>query len=170
MKTIEIVGANAYETRTEHRTACRGIVVNGEMILLSYEEKTDLYMIPGGGLEGQETAKECCQREISEETGILVSADEQYLTMNEFYEQWCYETHFFICRGIGETERKLTDREQKVGMVPRWVNMNEALGIFSRHQEYAETGEEKRGIYLREYLALTEYVNRKSSANPCQIH
>ena len=33
--------------------------------------------------------------------------------------------------------------------------------IFSRHQEYADVNEEKRGSYLREYTALQEYINVK---------
>lgn len=160
MKTLEIIGDNHFEAWTKQRVACRGIVISGEKALLSYEEKTDQYGIPGGGIEGEETLEECCAREIAEETGIVVSVDEKYLIMNEFYEEWFFETHFFICKAIGETERKLTSREQKVRMLPKWVDIQDAIDIFSKYQEYAETNEEKRGIYLREYIALNELVNR----------
>ncbi len=160
MKTIEIIGANRFEACTRRRTACRGIVVRGSQILLSYEEKTGLYMIPGGGLEGEETPEECCCRELAEETGVLVSVGERYLTLQEYYEEWCYETHFFVCAPFGEAERTLTVRERQVGLRPRWISLEEALAVFSRHQDYAEIDEEKRGIYLREYIALTEYAEK----------
>ncbi len=157
MKTIEIIGANYSGAWTEHRTACRGIVLREGMVLLSYEAGRDQYGIPGGGLEGQETSRECCRREIAEETGLLVAPGEHCLTVKEYYEQWCYETHFFLCEPNGETERHLTAREAQVGLVPRWVPLKEAIAIFAKHQEYAATDEEKRGIYLREFLALSEY-------------
>ncbi len=161
MKTIEIIGENHFETWSKHRTACRGIVMQGEKILLSYEKRKDQYGIPGGGPENAETPEECCAREIAEETGIVVSAEQALFTVKEFYEEWCYVTHFFFCRAIGETERKLTAREAAVGMIPLWVDIKEALSVFSKHSEYAETDEEKRGIYLREYLALSEFLNDK---------
>jgi hypothetical protein len=33
--------------------------------------------------------------------------------------------------------------------------VEEALAIFSRHADCADTDEERRGIYLREYAALS---------------
>ena len=36
--------------------------------------------------------------------------------------------------------------------------LEEAVELFSHHQDYAETSEEKRGAYLREYTALQEYL------------
>ena len=68
------------------------------------------------------------------------------------------ETHFYVCKVIGEAEIKLSPREKKVGMISKWVNINEALAIFSKHQDYAAIDEEKRGIYLREYMALNELI------------
>ncbi len=158
MKVIEIIGANHFDTWTQHRVACRGIVVRGDRVLLSYEENRDQYSIPGGGLEGAESIQDCCRREIAEETGILVSVGEHYLTMKEYYEEWCFETHFFVCEPIGKTPRELTAREQEVGMIPKWVSIEDTQDIFSRHQDYASTDEEKRGIYLREYTALLEFA------------
>ncbi len=163
MEIIEIPGANRFETWSEHRVACRGIVVRGDKLLLSFEEKTGQYVLPGGGLEAQETIADCCRREVAEETGVLVSVGERYLDTHEFYEEWFFETHFFICQPIGETEQKLTPREQQVGTVPKWLNIDEALSVFSKHQDYAETNEERRGIYLREYTALKAYVEKNKA-------
>ena len=49
MKTIEIVGENYCGNWDKTRTVCRGIVIDGERILFSYEAKTNQWMIPGGG-------------------------------------------------------------------------------------------------------------------------
>ncbi len=160
MRIINIIGDNYFGSWSKHRIACRGIVVRGDQCLLSYDPMHDIYMLPGGGVEGQETPEACCSREIAEETGVLVTVGAHFLTMNEYYEEWRYESRFFVCEAVGETERKLTAREQEIGLVPRWFHIQEALSIFSGHQSYAQTDEEKRGIYLREYTALNEFVNQ----------
>ena len=36
--------------------------------------------------------------------------------------------------------------------------LSEAIELFSKHQSYADTNEEKRGSYQREYTALTEFL------------
>ena len=41
MKTIDIVGENYCGNWDKTRTACRGIVIDGERILFSYEAKTN---------------------------------------------------------------------------------------------------------------------------------
>ncbi len=158
MKIIEIVGDNHFPKWINHRIATRGIVVKGNDILLSYEKKTDTYNIPGGGIEPNESLTECCAREIAEETGKLITVKNEFLQINEYYEEWFFETHFFVCKVIGEAEINLSAREKKVEMTSKWLNLTEALSIFKKHQDYAETDEEKRGIYLREYTVLKEFA------------
>lgn len=155
MKTIEIFGENRFEVQTKTRVACRGIVLSDEKILLTYERNTDQYFIPGGGLEGEESLEECCIRELAEETGYVVRPGRQFVTIHEYYEEWFFVSHYFICEIQGETVRKLTEREQEAGLEPKWVPLREAVEIFSRHQEYAAEDEMKRGAYLREYEALS---------------
>ena len=40
------------------------------------------------------------------------------------------------------------------------ITLNEAIEIFSKHQDYADEDEMKRGAYLREYQALLSYLDR----------
>lgn len=155
MKTIEILGENRFVEQTKTRVACRGVVISEGKILLTYEVNTDQYFIPGGGLEGGESLGECCVRELAEETGYVVRPLQQYLTIHEYYEEWFFVSHYFICEVQGETVRKLTEREAEAGLVPKWIPLEEAIEIFSKHQEYAAEDEMKRGAYLREYEALT---------------
>ncbi len=160
MKTIDIYGENHFEQYTKVREACRGIVIKNDKILLTYEVNTDQWFIPGGGLEENESVQKCCIRELAEETGCVVDAKNQYLTINEYYEEWLFVSHYYVCDYIGETERTLTQREMEVGLEPRWISLKEAIDIFSKHQDYAEENEMKRGAYLREYNALLSYVDR----------
>lgn len=42
-------------------------------------------MIPGGGLERNESDEECCIREIAEETGVQVETSDCLLEIAEYY-------------------------------------------------------------------------------------
>jgi hypothetical protein len=55
----------------------------------------------------------------------------------------------------------LTEVELKRGLEPEWISLREAVEMFSHHQDYADISEEKRGLYLREYTALLEYIKAK---------
>lgn len=158
METINIYGENRFEAHTKMRKACRGIVISNGMILLTYEVNTDQWFIPGGGLEPGENLEECCVRELAEETGRIVNPLYRHLTIREFYEEWLFESHYFVCELEGETARKLTEREVEVGLEPRWIPLLDAVDIFSKHKEYAATDEMKRGAYLREYEALSCFL------------
>ena len=163
MKTLDICGDNRFKTYTKIRESCRGIVIRDNEILLSYETNTDTYNIPGGGLEHNESFEECCSREVAEETGFKVEVINKYFLTNEYYEDWLFISHYYICKCVGTTARKLSPREIKVGMEPRWVPLQDAIEIFSKHQDYAASDEEKRGIYLREYNALQSFCKQNVS-------
>lgn len=158
MREIEILGANRFETFTKTRTGCRAVIVRDGMILLSHETVSGWWLIPGGGQEKDETPEACCVRETEEETGLAVRPLRQFLTMYEYYEEYRYISHYFLCEVTGEGRMRLTDAEKKRGLEPRWLPVREAVDIFSRHQSYADVSEEKRGAYLREYTALQEYL------------
>ena len=68
MKEIEILGANRSDTFSKTREGSRAIIVQNGMILLSHETISGWYLVPGGGLEANETPADCCVREVEEET------------------------------------------------------------------------------------------------------
>ena len=158
MKKIEILGDNRFETFTKTREGSRAVVVRDGLILLSRETVSGWWLIPGGGLEADETPEACCVRETEEETGLVVRPLRQFLTMYEYYEEYRYISYYFACEAAGSGRMRLTDAEKSRGLEPRWIQLREAVDIFSRHQSYADVSEEKRGAYLREYTALLEYL------------
>lgn len=153
MKTIEIIGRNFCGEAANTRVACRGLVVQEGKLLLSHEENTGWYLIPGGGLEGNESIGECCAREVLEETGYLINPEECFLTLRECYGDWCYISHYFRCTLLGQGEQHLTELEASRGLVAEWVAPENALAIFAEHVNL-DHYEEKRGSYQREYTAL----------------
>ena len=161
MKRIDILGANRFETFTKTRVGSRGFVLSdGGEILLAREEKTDWWLLPGGGLEAGETPEACCAREVLEETGLAVEPVRQFLILHEYYEEYRYVSHYFECRVTGRGEQRLTPAEAERGLVPRWLPVEEYLAIVSRHQDWAPVSEEKRGAYLRDYTALSEFLRQ----------
>lgn len=158
MWEIDILGDNRFETYTKTRVACRAIVRKADQILVSREEAVDCWLLPGGGLEAGETLRECCIREVLEETGYLVEPVEEYLVIHEYYEEYRYTTHFYICEITGEGQRHLTEFEKTRGLVPMWVDISFFDGIVSDYQAYAVTNEERRGAYQREHTAITAYL------------
>lgn len=158
MKIIKITGDNTIGKWDNTRTACRGVVIQNNRILMSYEMRTDQWMIPGGGLENGEDERTCCAREVAEETGLLVQPSECMLEIDEYYGNWKWVNRYFLCEVTGHTGIHLTDREKEVGMEPRWIPLDEMIKIFSNHAAYADTDEMRRGMYLREFTALTELM------------
>ncbi len=158
---VKNVYGDNYSGFTKHfRKAARAVIVSDDKILLSHEVNIGHWMIPGGGLEGNETPEEGCVREVAEETGLVVVPKDCFLVINEFYEDWKFVSYYFVCEVVGHTDRNPTKREIEVGAIPEWVEQRQAKTIFSHHSDYADTNEESRGIYLREHIALSVFSDR----------
>ena len=162
-RIIPIVGDNYFGKWEKTRTACRGIVLRNNEILLSYETVTGQWMLPGGGIEAGEKEKDCCVREVAEETGFLIRPTECVLEIDEYYENFKWVNRYFFGEVTGETAIRLTEREKQVGMEPRWLPLDEIIRIFSQHASWADTDEMRRGMYLREYTALSRLCGGAAS-------
>lgn len=157
MKEINIFGDNRYKEFTKIRIACRGICFSNNKIVLSLLKKYNMYMIPGGGLEQNETLEECVEREVEEETGYIVKAKDCFLVINEYYEEYKYISYYFLCDVINDYGNiSLTDEESDLDLSCNLLDLDEIINIFRKHNDYKDF-ELKRGIYLREYNALLEY-------------
>lgn len=155
MQKIQIINDDYQGHVDICRHASRGIVIKDGKLLLSYESNEDKYIIPGGGVEDGETLAECCAREIKEETGIIVKTGDEYLEIEELFLNWRHIQHYFLCEYIEDTGiQHLTDAEIKCGDVPRWMQIENAIEIFGRYEEYHETSIANYGLYRREFMAL----------------
>ena len=162
MKTIDIIGANYFGAWTDERTACRAVIIQDGRMLLSYETRTGQWMLPGGGLEEGETQAQCVAREVAEETGVAIRPGACALEIDEYYEGWKFVNRYFLADAVGAAPMRLTERELEVGMEPRWLPVDEIMAIFAGHQSWADTDEMRRGMYLREYTALTALLGRNA--------
>ena len=158
IKTIHQYGRVYSENPSRVRIASRAFLVDDGKILLSHELNTGVYLIPGGGAEGDETAAECCIREIREETGFIVKPIERILEIHEHFREILYISRYFTCEIIGKGEPKLTESEIEHGVVPEWVELDRALEIFGSYADYAAVDEEIEGQYKRAYTAIKHYT------------
>ena len=150
--------ARAYSYPPERtRVGCRGLVVKGNKVLLSYEERTGVYMSPGGGLENGETLEECVARELREETGFKVKPVKAFVKVKEYAYEILWENNYFICEIEGECERNLTESEKYNKVSAKWVDIDKAIEIFSAYQSYPT---DKASLYLREYKVLQKLKNK----------
>ncbi len=160
-RNISIIGKNYLEYWSRIRFASRGLIVQDDRILLSYEANEDRWSLPGGGLEKGETLAECGRREVEEETGKLVNELKPLFTISEYYEDELYMTQYYECAVKSGGRQHLTQQEIRSGLQPQWLPLAQALEVFSHHEDYAASDEMRRGLYLREYTALNEYVKMK---------
>ena len=87
-----------------------------------------------------------------------VRAKEEYLEIEELFEDWRHINHYFVCELIKETGSvNLTEAEKNAGCTFKWLPMEDALNIFGRYEDFHKTNIADYGLYRREYTALKEY-------------
>lgn len=142
------------------RHACRGIVIKQGKILLGYEKNNNQYIIPGGGVEDNETFPDCCRREIIEETGIVCSVKEHFVDIDELFANMNHINHYFICEVIKETSQThLTQTEQFAALTFVWMDIYDALSLFVNYNQYKDVDIARFGLYRREFLAIKTYID-----------
>ena len=154
MEKITIISSDFCGKVDIVRYACRGIIVRDDEILIGYETNVDQYIIPGGGVEDNETLKQCVEREVKEETGAIVKANKKILKIEEFFENIHHINYYFICNLIklGD-ELNLTKAEKEVNLQSKWIKIDKLIDIFSKYEDYKDNIP-KYGLYKREYNAL----------------
>ena len=150
-KIIDQISSTYAEPYAKKRISCRAIIIKNGKILLSHETNGNTYMSPGGGIEDGETQEECVEREVLEETGYIVKATKPLITVNEYCYDTLYVNHYFICEIIGSGEIHLTETEKFKALTPAWVEINDAIEIFSTYKTLTP---DKESLYLREYTIL----------------
>jgi len=136
------------------RTAARGIILDGENILMIYTKRYNDYSFPGGGVDKGENIMHGLLRELEEETGA-----QNVKVLDDFgiYEE-CRPSHykgfnivhmlshFYVCsadRELGEAHPE--DYEIKNGSVPVWVNIHEAI---THNQKVMDDKEDSMGLSI----------------------
>src|SRR5690554_1285935 len=122
--------------RAVKREAVRGIVQEGERILLVYSAQDKAFKFPGGGIEDGENHLEALRREIREECGLALrkmgeplgriveyaaAREEKY----DVFQQTSY--YYFATVDLEFMGLDLDESEELRGLRPEWVALEMAL-------------------------------------------
>ena len=139
----------------------RAILVNeAAQYAVMHEKATNLYMLPGGGIEDGEDAEAAITREILEETGC--SCDSiiplGIISENRFHANCTRLSYFFVIHtSTKQAIPCFTREERELGTEVKWVSLDELLHLIRD----CECGSENRKfLQARDLAALQEYIKR----------
>jgi ADP-ribose pyrophosphatase YjhB (NUDIX family) len=95
------------------------------MVLQGNPEEKKTWSVPSGGQENNETFKECCIREIEEETGYISEVVDEIKVKRGTYDQLniSFEVHYFLVKIVGG-ERKIQDPDNLIYDID-WKSVDE---------------------------------------------
>jgi 8-oxo-dGTP pyrophosphatase MutT (NUDIX family) len=148
---------------TFKRTAARGIILDGENILMLYTERYHDYSIPGGGIDAGESIEAGLLRELEEETGAQHIEIVAEFGLYEEYRPWHkddfnivhMQSFCYVCNihpELGDT--KLESHEIQNGMRPVWMNIHQAI----KHNEHTIANSPKKGMSIERETFLLKLI------------
>jgi|AntDeeMinimDraft_6_1070357.scaffolds.fasta_scaffold01344_8 ADP-ribose pyrophosphatase YjhB (NUDIX family) len=164
---------------SEHDFSCSEFVIRPTVrcIVLKNKNKIglvtnpihNLFTLPGGGIEKDESTQEAVVREMREE---LSSEIEEIELIGDALEQRArnckhYKTKVFKASFLKENLiDKRTKNEKDLKMMPVWKNLEEVEGIFNQQMEKLNQGKinyynTSFNIY-RDTIFLKEYLNNNN--------
>lgn len=125
------------------RRAVRGVVRQGEKILMVYSPVNGDYKFPGGGVEPDENHVDALSREMREECGATILSDPRYLgsvaeydrPMEINYDLFKMISDYYFCEvdpEAGFLPQVLDDYEERLQFTPVWVDIDEAIANNAR--------------------------------------
>jgi ADP-ribose pyrophosphatase YjhB (NUDIX family) len=165
LDTLIHSGISSMEGNVVKRVAARGIILDGEEILLLYTKRYNDFSLPGGGLNEGEDPLLGLRRELSEETGARnVKVLSHYGLFDEYRphhkpgaDVLYMRSHFFVCSAERELGRPVMEAyEEANGMTPRWMNIHKAIEHNDRviHGKHASMGlSVQRETYMLKHIA-----------------
>lgn len=139
------------------RIRVTGVLVENGAILLEHvalRERSN-WSLPGGSLEWGETLEECLERELLEETGVVVAVDELLYVCDRFkgLGNHVVDMSFLVHRVGGGPAEPIAgisdDSISEVCMVP--LESLERYGFSARFRDLAQRGFPGKGSYGGDY-------------------
>ncbi len=155
MKRINIFEDDLTKADVSHLNARRGaraILQYNDQFVIIYNKNWNLYTLPGGGINDDESPEAALQREVLEETGFKVKNIKKTVILTEHFRDSIWEHHFFLCEADGDPQKpQHTKEERAAGMEVHIVPLETVLSHFSEHQTDHHHAD---AIYQREFLGF----------------
>ncbi len=123
----------------------------GKVILFNEKKKialvsnkvTNLFLLPGGGIEKGEDIVEGTKRECREETGYEIEITHEIGTTEDFRardSRHCL-SYCFAAKALSQGPVALTKDESDVGFFMQWFSLEEAAKLLASQEEKVRRGE-----------------------------
>ncbi len=162
MKKLNTLGEKINGDFIERNRAA-GIVLNDkkEMILMNL---TNMYfhMLPGGGVDSNESMEEALYRELKEETGANIQIiSELGIVVENLQERKIKQiTYFYLTKVVGEIqEPNFMPDELEQGYQVEWYLIDEAIKILEEENEYEEYIKQRELVAIKEAKKYLEENN-----------
>jgi len=147
---------------TVKRQAVRGIIIQGEQLLLLYSPVAREYKFPGGGVDKGETLETALEREILEECGArLTHVVREIGSIVEYahakepeFETFKMTSYHFLCEVEAfVAPQALEGYEVRLAFQPIWVELDKALALNKSRLELPDPSPWlTREIFTMEYV------------------
>ena len=131
--------------QTRHRTAM--ICVHKDALLVCWfrdpHSGREFYVVPGGKIESQESARECAERETWEETGYRVRARGEAVTTTRYPFEWAGQvydcvTTWFVGTLTNPEESPAPVADADFNLRTAWLALGEIPSAFACHSHIGE--------------------------------
>lgn len=112
------------------------IVIKDNSVLMVRAKDSNSWSVPSGEVEVDETAKETCIREISEETGYEAKVVKALHTKNTIIKDYKVTTQYFLCEITGGAIQ-YHDPDEEIEKIA-WINSSEISKITHTYPEDQE--------------------------------
>ena len=144
----------------EPRYTARAVLKNDkDQYAVMYTEKYDFYLLPGGGIEGNEDKLDALRREVLEETGCTCETVEEIGCVYENrahcdYTQYSY--YYFVKAGNDIRDQRLTDIEIQNKTEVQWHPLKKVIDLI--FNQIPKTSQQKF-LKARDVAALKKYFS-----------
>lgn len=134
------------------RHVVKAVIESEQGILFIHLPQKDVFELPGGGVEDNESPKEALKREIGEETGyVLKEIFSEIAVYEESLGNTTHLIHFYHCSvNNDQGSTRFTDKEIEAEMEPVWHNLNKAIehnrAYIHQNAEFTDCSREKRTL------------------------
>lgn len=122
-----IIGQRA---NCDYRNTCYGIVLNGNKLLVVYNEVEHDYSLVGGGIEIGESPENALKREFIEESGYLIENLREFVNIDCFWVKRNGETMetdaIFYLAKVNELDIQNPTEDFHT---PKWINLDGAIDL-----------------------------------------
>ncbi|MCR4328927.1 MAG: NUDIX hydrolase [Candidatus Roizmanbacteria bacterium] len=122
------------------------VLFNNEgQVALIGNKVNDFFLLPGGGIEDNESVLGGIRRECKEETGCEIEIQEMLGMTEDFRSRdgrHCI-SYGYSAKVISNGTPTLTDNEEDIGAYVKWLSLPEAVELFRLQEQKVKAGEVK---------------------------